>query len=42
MEQCLGDQKFVTMLLDLDDILIFAPSIEEMLDQIKMVFSRLK
>ena len=32
MEQCLGDQQFVTLLLYLDDICIFAPSIEEMLD----------
>ena len=42
MEQCLGDQQFVTLLLYLDDICIFAPSIEEMLDQIELVFSRLK
>ena len=42
MEQCLGDQQFVTLLLYLDDICIFAPSIEEMLDQIELVFNRLK
>ena len=35
MEQCLGDQQFVTLLLYLDDICIFTPSIEEMLDQIE-------
>ena len=42
MEQCLGDQQFVTLLLYLDDICIFAPGIEEMLDQIELVFNRLE
>ena len=42
MEQCLGDQQFVTLLLYLDKICILAPSIEEMLDQIELVFNRLK
>ena len=42
MEQCLGDQQFVTLLLYLDDICIFAPNREEMLDQIELVFNRLK
>ena len=42
MEQCLGDQQFVTLLLYLDDICIFAPTIDEMLDQIQLVFNRLK
>ena len=42
MKQCLGDQQFVTLLLYLDDICIFAPSIEVMLDQIELVFNRLK
>ena len=42
MEQCQGNQHFVTLLLYLDEICIFAPSIEEMLDQIEMVFNRLK
>ena len=42
IEQCLGDQQFVTLLLYLDDICIFAPSIEVMLDQIELVFNRLK
>ena len=42
MEQCLGEQQFVTLLLYLDDICIFALSIEEMLDCIDLVFSRLK
>ena len=42
IEQCPWDQQFVTLLLYLDDICIFAWSIEEMLDQIELVFSRLK
>ena len=42
MEQCLGDQQFVTLLLYLDDICIFAPTIDEMLDRIQLVFNRLK
>ena len=32
MEQCLGYQKFVTLLLYLDDICIFAPYVCAMLD----------
>ena len=42
MEQCLGDQQFVTLLLYLDDICILAPTIDDMLDQIHLVFDRLK
>ena len=42
IEQCLGDQQFVTLLLYLDDICIFAPTIDEMLDHIHLVFDRLK
>ena len=42
MEQCLGDQQFVTLLMYLDDICIFAPTIDDMLDQIELVFNRLK
>ena len=42
MEQCLGDQQFVTLLLYLDDICIFAPTIDEMLDCIQLVCDRLK
>ena len=42
MEQCLGDQQLVTLLLYLDDICIFAPMIDDMLDQIELVFNRLK
>ena len=32
MEQCLGDQQFVTLLLYLDDICIFDPDVSAMLD----------
>ena len=32
MVQCLGDQQFVTLLLYLDDICIFAPDVGAMLD----------
>ena len=32
MEQCLGDQQFVTLLLYLNEICIFAPTIDNMLD----------
>ena len=42
MEQCLRDQQFVILLLYLDDICIFAPTIDEMLDGIHLVFDRLK
>ena len=42
MEQCLGDQQFITLLLYLDDICIFAPTINDMLDHIELVFNRLK
>ena len=42
MEQCLGDQQFVTLLLYLNHICIFAPTIDDMLDRIELVFGRLK
>ena len=42
MEICLGDQQFITLLLYLDDICIFSANASEMLDQIEMVFGRLK
>ena len=32
MEQCLGDHQFVTLLLYLDDICIFVPDVNAMLD----------
>ena len=40
-EQCLVDQQFTNLLLYLDDICIFAPDVDLMLDQIEMVFNRL-
>ena len=42
MEQCLGDQQFVTLQLYLDDICIFALDVSAMLDQIKLVFNQFK
>ena len=42
MEMCLGDQQFVTQLLYLDGICIFATSIDEMLDHIDLVFKWLE
>ena len=42
METCLGDQQFVTLLLYLDDICVFATSIDEMLDCIELVFKWLE
>ena len=42
MEMSLGDQQFVTLLLYLEDICIFVTNVDEMLDQIEMVFRTLK
>ena len=42
MEMCLGDQQFVTLLLYLDNICIFAASIDKMLDHIELVFKWLE
>ena len=42
MEMCLGDQQFVTLLLYLDHICIFAASVDEMLDRIELVFKQLE
>ena len=42
MEQCLGDQQFVILLLYLDDVCIFTPTIYDMLDRIELVPHRLK
>ena len=39
VEQCLGDQQFVTLLLYLDDICIFTPDVSAMFDQIGLVFN---
>ena len=42
MEQCLGDQQFVTLLLYLDDICIFATDVSIILDWTELVFSQFK
>ena len=42
MEQCLCDQQFVTLLLYLDEICIFASDVNIMLDQIELVFYQIK
>ena len=42
MEMVIGDQQFVTLLFYLDDICIFANSADQMLDQVELVFARLK
>ena len=42
MEMCVGDQQFVTLLLYLDDIYVFAASIDEILDFLELVFKWLE
>ena len=42
MEQCLSDQQFFTVLLYLDDISIYALSIDTMIEAIGTVFGKLK
>ena len=42
IERCLGDQQFVTILLYLDNICIFALTTDDLLDQIELLFDRLK
>ena len=42
MEMCLGDQQYVTLLLYLDDICIFAKDPDELIDRIELVFQRLQ
>lgn len=41
VESCLGDQNFETVLLYLDDIIIFSSSFEAHIDHLDLVFSRL-
>ena len=41
MEMCLRDQQFITLLY-LDDICVFASSVDQMLDHIELVFNRLE
>ena len=42
MEMCIGDQQYITLLFYLDDICVFAETADQMLDQIELVFSKLK
>ena len=42
VEQCLGNQQFVTLLLYPDKFCILAPTIDDVVDQIDLVFNRLK
>ena len=42
MEQCLGDQQFLTLLLYCDDVCSFAPNVSAMFYQIELVFNQLK
>ena len=42
MEMCIGDQQYITLLFYLDNICIFAETVEQMLDRIQLVFNRLK
>ena len=42
MEMCLGDQQYVTLLLYLDNICVFATSIDKMLDHTELVFKWLE
>ena len=42
MEMCLADQQFVTLLLYLDDICVFAATIDEMQDSTELVFKQLE
>lgn len=41
VESCLGDQNFETLLLYLDDIIVFSPSFEAHIAHLDLVFSRL-
>uniref|UniRef100_A0A8C1X837 Gypsy retrotransposon integrase-like protein 1 n=1 Tax=Cyprinus carpio TaxID=7962 RepID=A0A8C1X837_CYPCA len=41
VESCLGDQNFETLLLYLDDIIVFSPSFEAHITHLDLVFSRL-
>ena len=42
IEQCFGDQQFVTLLLCINEVCNFATTINDMLDWIKLVFTKLK
>ena len=40
MEMCLGNQQFIMLLLNCDDICIFPSSMDEMLDRMEFVCQR--
>jgi hypothetical protein len=42
MEACLGDQQYETLLLYLDDILVFSDTFESHLKRLQLVFERLR
>ena len=42
MEACLGDENFETLVLYLDDILVFSSTIEEHIERLDVVFTKLK
>ncbi|KAI8512048.1 hypothetical protein Bbelb_111480 [Branchiostoma belcheri] len=42
MQRCLGDQNLETLLIYLDDIIVFSKNFEEHLDRLDLVFSRLR
>ena len=42
MEMCIRDQQYVTLLFYLDDICVFTETVDQMLDRIELIFSRLK
>lgn len=41
MESCLGDQNYQSLLIYLDDVIVFAPDFNSHLDRLDFVFSRL-
>ena len=41
MDKVFGDQNFQTLLIYLDDILVFGATVQETLERLDMVFSRL-
>ena len=42
MERMFGDQRFQTLLLYLDDIIVFSSTIEQQVERLEMVFTRLQ
>lgn len=42
MEICLGDQNYQTLLIFLDDILVFSPDVASHMSRLELVFQRLK